>query len=219
MAANNSVNIKHLKHAISFYAYLLVVWGFYRLLFQAPDPLEEIIVKPIVWVLPLYFLIRSEKASLNSIGIVFNDFFKVIYFVLSLGFIFSIFAVIVNYLKYDGLNFAANLGDITFMGAIGLSFITAVVEEITFRGYLLTRLMGAVKSELTANLVISTGWALIHLPIAVLDWKLEPFSLVVYTAVVFMFSLGTTFVFLRTKNIAAPILLHVLWQWPIILFR
>jgi membrane protease YdiL (CAAX protease family) len=37
--------------------------------------------------------------------------------------------------------------------------------------------------------------------------------------VIFLFSIGTTFVFLRTKNIIAPILLHVLWQWPIILFR
>ena len=217
--ASSSTNFKYLKHAISFYAYLLVVWGFYRLLFQAPAPLEEIIVKPVVWLIPLFVLLRREKASLSSIGVVFNNFFKVIYFVLSLGFIFSIFAVVVNYLKYDGLNFAANLGEVTFMGAIGLSFITAIVEEITFRGYLLTRLMAAVKSELTGNLVISTGWALIHLPIAILDWKLEPSALLIYIAVVFLFSLGTTFVFLRTKNIAAPILLHVLWQWPIILFR
>ena len=213
------INFEYLKHAIAFYAYLLVVWGFYRLLFQAPAPLEELVVKPIVWLVPLYFLVRHERASFASIGIVFNNFFRVVYFVLSLGFVFSTFAVLVNYLKYSGLNFAANLGEVTFFGALGLSFITAISEEITFRGYLLTRLLPAAKSELVANLVISFGWSLIHLPIAVLDWKLDPFSLAVYSFVVFLFSLGTTFVFLRTRNIAAPILLHVLWQWPIILFR
>lgn len=212
-------NLLYFKHAISFYAYLLVVWGFYRLLFQAPAPLEELVVKPIIWLVPLYFLVKREKAKWTSIGIVFNNFFRTVYFVLTLGFVFSLFAVLVNYLKYGGLNFAANLTEVTFWGAIGLSFITATSEEITFRGYLLTRLMSVIKSEWMANLIISIGWAAIHLPIAVLDWKLEGMSLIIYTLVVSLFSVGTTFVFLRTKNIAAPILLHVLWQWPIILFR
>lgn len=212
-------NLKYLKHAIAYYAYLLVVWGFYRLLFQAPVPLEELLVKPIIWLVPLYFLIRREKATLKSIGVVFNNFFKVVYFVLTLGFVFSLFALLVNYLKYGGLSFAANLGEVTFAGALLLSFITAVVEEVSFRGYILTRLMKVVKRELNLNLIISLAWSLVHLPIAVLDWRLEPGPLLVYIVVVFLFSVGTTFVFLRTKNIAAPILLHVLWQWPIILFR
>jgi hypothetical protein len=181
--------------------------------------LEELVVKPVIWLVPLYFLIKKEKANLASIGIVFNNFFKVVYFVLSLGFVFSFFALLINYLKYNGFAFAANIGEVTFWGAVGLSFITAVSEEVAFRGYLLTRLINTVKSEINANLIISVGWALIHLPVAVLDWKLEPSFLLVYIIVIFLFSIGTTFVFLRTRNIAAPILLHVLWQWPIILFR
>lgn len=212
-------NLKYLKHALAYYAYLLVIWGFYRLLFQVPVPLEELLIKPFIWLLPLYFLIRKENANWSSIGVVFNNFFKVIYFVLSLGFVFSFFAVLTNYLKYNGFNFAANLGEVTFWGAIGLSFVTAISEEIAFRGYLLTRFLAVVKSELKANLVISSGWVLIHLPVAILDWRLESVPLLAYTGVVFLFSIGTTFVFLRTRNIAAPILLHVLWQWPIILFR
>jgi len=209
----------YLKHAITFYAYLFVVWGFYRLLFQAPAPLEELIVKPLVWLLPLCILIRREKATLESIGITFHNFFKAVYFVMALGVVFTIFAVSVNYLKYRGLEFASNIGETSFWTAIGLSFITAIIEEITFRGYLLTHLMAAVKSKWTATIIISIGWALIHWPIALLDWKLAPMALVAYTVVIFLFSVGTTFVFLKTRNIAAPILLHVLWQWPIILFR
>jgi hypothetical protein len=188
-------------------------------LFQAPTPIEELVVKPIAWLLPLFLLLRKEKASLASIGVQFNNFFKVIYFVLGLGFVFSILAVLVNFLKYGSLNFDANIGEVTFWGAIILSFITAVVEELTFRGYLLTRLLGVVKSEVTANLVLSLGWSLIHLPVAIFDWKLGGFALIIYMVVIFLFSVGTTFVFMRTKNIIAPILLHVLWQWPIILFR
>lgn len=209
----------YLKHATTFYAYLFVVWGFYRLLFQVPAPLEELVVKPLVWLLPLYFLLRQEKVSLESIGITFHNFFKVVYFVLALGFVFTFFAILVNYLKYEGLQFASNIGETAFWTAIGLSFITAITEEVTFRGYLLTHLLTAVKSQWTATIIISIGWALIHWPIALLDWKLAPMALFVYSVIIFLFSVGTTFVFLKTRNIAAPILLHVLWQWPIILFR
>lgn len=217
MAANKKFD--YLKHAISYYAYLLVFWGFYRLLFQAPAPLEELIVKPAIWLLPLALLLKKEKASLRSIGVTFNNFFKVVYFVLALGFVFTIFAIVVNFLKYGSLSFASNIGVNSFWIAIGLSFITAISEELVFRGYLLTRLLGFVKNSLKANVILSIGWALIHLPVAILDWRMEPLQVGIYSLIVFSFSIGATFVFLKTKNIAAPILLHVLWQWPIILFR
>lgn len=212
-------NLKYLKHAIVYYAYLLVVWGFYRLLFQAPSPLEELVVKPVIWLLPLYFIVKKEKLGWASLGFNSKNIFGVVYSVLALGVVFTLFAVLVNYLKYRGLNFGANVGETAFLGAIGLSFITAFSEEVTFKGYLLTHLMKVVKAPLTANIVISIGWALIHLPIAILDWKMAPPAVLIYSLIVFTFSLGSTFVYLKTRNIMAPILLHVLWQWPIILFR
>lgn len=207
------------KHAIAFYAYLLVVWGFYRLLFQAPEPYDELILKPVVWLVPLYFLVKKEKASLKSIGITFKNFFPVVYFVLALGFVFSILALVVNFLKYGGANFAANIGDMSLFAALGVSLVTAVSEELSFRGYILTRILPGMDSEWSANIITSIGWTLIHLPIAIFDWRLSLFPVIIYTAVVFLFSVGTTFVYLRTKNIVAPVLLHLLWQWPIILFR
>ncbi len=219
MGSKSQPNLFHLKHALVFYTYLFIVWGFYRLLFQAPVAIEELLVKPVVWLVPLIYLLRVERASLASIGVVFNNFFKVIYFVLGLGFVFSIFALLVNFLKYNNLNFGANLGEVSFGLAIGLSFITAVTEEITFRGYMLTRLMTFVKNQTQATVIISLGWTLVHLPIAIFDWKLDVIPLLVYVVVIFLFSAGTTYVFLKTRNIIAPILLHVLWQWPIILFR
>ena len=211
--------VVYFRHAVGFFAYLFVVWGFYRLLFQAPEPLEELIVKPLVWIVPTYYLLKKEKENLKSIGFQFENFFGVVYFVLMLGFIFSAFAFVVNYLKYDGFNFAANIGQTGFVWALVLSFFTAISEEVAFRGFIFTRLNKVIKNQWSANLIASIGWTMIHLPIALFDWKLPVMSLVVYILMVFTFSFGATFVFIRTKNIVAPILLHVLWQWPIILFR
>lgn len=211
--------IKTIKTVIIFYAYLFVVWGFYRLLFQFPGVLEELILKPIVWLAPLVYIVRKEKIKLRDLGINGENLFSVIYFSIFIGFMFSLAALLVNYLKYGSLNFQANIGEDAFLLSVFVSFVTAFVEEIPFRGYIFTRTQKVLNSEGWANLYTSIGWMLIHLPIAIFDWKLDLISLMVYLLLTFMFSIAATYLFARTKNIATPILLHVFWQWPIILFR
>jgi len=57
------------------------------------------------------------------------------------------------------------------------------------------------------------------MPVAIFDWKLDIVSLFIYFILTFAFAVGSSFVFARSRNIISPILLHILWQWPIILFR
>jgi len=212
-------NIKLAKTVIGFYAYLFVVWGFYRLLFQFPGALEELLFKPVVWLLPLYFIIKKQKIQLSELGVNAKNLFQVIYFTLFLGFLFSLAALLVNYLKYGELNLGAYIGEDAFALSIFLSFVTAIVEEIPFRGFIFSQTNKILGSEFKANVLTSLGWVGIHLPIAFFDWRLDPISLAVYLALTFTFSFAATYLFARTKNIATPILLHVFWQWPIILFR
>jgi membrane protease YdiL (CAAX protease family) len=213
-------SLNSLKHAISLYAYLLVVWGFYRLLFfQLPETVEILVIKPALWLIPTAFLIKRDKLCCKDIGFTLVNLFPTIYFTLSLGVLFALIGFGVNYLKYGDFHFFANLGPTPFFLSFVLSFITAFSEEIVFRGYIFTRFWQALKSEWLANLIVSFGWVIIHLPVAILDWKMSPLELTNYLLVVFIFSLGATFLYARTKNIFSPILLHVLWQWPIALFR
>jgi hypothetical protein len=40
-----------------------VFWGCYRFLFKFPDELEELVIKPILWLLPIaYFLKKKRRA-------------------------------------------------------------------------------------------------------------------------------------------------------------
>ena len=57
--------MKSFKNAIGLAVYLLIVWGFYRFLFQLPETIEEIFIKPVVWLLPVFFLLRSEKEKIG----------------------------------------------------------------------------------------------------------------------------------------------------------
>ncbi|OGM56849.1 hypothetical protein A3E46_00310 [Candidatus Woesebacteria bacterium RIFCSPHIGHO2_12_FULL_46_16] len=208
-----------LKNATILAAYLLVVWGFYRFLFKLPDEIEELFIKPVVWLLPVLILLRKEKQGLASLGITGRNLFPAVYFALGLGAFFVIEAVIINFVKYGGLNFAANIGDKPLLASLGLSFATAFSEEISFRGYLFNRVWWALGNEWLANLVTSFVWALIHVPVAIFIWKLEVAPAIIYLFLTTLFGVGSAFVFARTKNVFSSIFLHVLWEWPLILFR
>ncbi len=208
-----------IKHATILAAYLLIVWGFYRLFFKLPEEIEELIIKPIVWLVPVFYLVKKEGGNLSSLGITTKKLFPAIYFALSLGAVFAIEAMIINFIKYDGFNFLANIGEKALLSSIGISFATAFSEEISFRGYLFNRIWHALKKEWLANIITSFIWALIHVPMAIFIWKLSMDAAIAYLFLTTIFGIGSAFIFARTQNVFSSILLHVLWEWPIILFR
>lgn len=207
------------KHATILFAYLIVVWGFYRLIFKLPDEVEEFIIKPLVWLVPVFYLLYIEKANLASVGITLTKIAPAVYLSLGLGAVFLIEALILNYFKYKGFSFLANVGSASFQATLLTSISTAVTEEITFRGYIFGRLLLSLKNEALANVLTSIGWLLIHVPVVVFVWKLDLASSISYLAVSLLYSLGAGFIYARTKNVISPILLHILWEWPVILFR
>lgn len=208
-----------IKHVTVYSVYLLLAWALYRFLFQLPDQIEEVIIKPIVWLIPILWLTSKEKFPLSSLGITFKNLFPSIYLSLGLGAIFVVEAVLTNFLKYGHLSFAANIGNLPLLSSFGVSFMTAVSEETAFRGYIFGRLCYALKDEWAANIASSLIWTVVHIPIAFFIWKLSLISGVVYLMLTAIFGIGSAFIFGRTKNIFGSIFLHVLWEWPIILFR
>ncbi len=208
-----------IKHATILAAYLLIVWGFYRFLFKLPEEIEELVIKPVIWLLPVFYLVRKEKLGLKSIGITGKNLFPAIYLALALGVVFAIEGVFINLLKYGEFNFSANIGQRAIFAALGLSLATGISEEISFRGYLFNRVWHALGSEWSANIITSLVWGLVHIPIAIFWWELSLAGILGYLLLTTLFGIGSAFVFARTKNVTSSILLHLLWEWPIILFR
>ncbi len=212
--------MKQFKYAVILSVYLLIVWGFYRFIFELPEPVEELFIKSIVWLIPVFYFLRKERESVTSLGVTFKNIFPSVYYALGLGAFFVMEALVINFVKYGGrFNLGANIGELPFLTSLGLSFATAITEELVFRGYIFTRVWKFLKNELTANIVTSVFWALIHVPITIFVWKLDFSASILYLMLTTIFGMGSAFIFARTKNILSPILLHVLWQWPIILFR
>jgi membrane protease YdiL (CAAX protease family) len=211
--------ISLIKNVTVYSTYLLIAWAFYRFLFRLPDQVEELVVKPIVWLIPLFWFVRKEGFGISSLGITFKNLFPAIYLSIGLGIIFVLEGVLANFLKYGSIHFGANIGSPPFLTSLGLSFATAASEETTFRGYIFGRLWLVIRNEWSANLITTTLWVAIHIPIAFFIWNLNLSAGVVYLMLTAIFGIGSAFIFARTRNIFGSILLHVLWEWPIILFR
>ena len=208
-----------IKNVTIYSVYLILVWAFYRFLFRLPDQVEELVVKPILWLVPIFWFTQKERVGISSLGLTFKRLFPAIYLSIGLGAIFVGAGLLTNFLKYSGFHFGANLGNTPFMASLGLSFITAFSEETAFRGYIFGRLLIALKSELSANVIQTLLWTAIHIPIAFFVWGYTLQQGIVYLFLTAVFGMGSAFIFGRTKNIAGSVLLHVLWEWPIILFR
>lgn len=208
-----------IKHVTIYSVYLFLAWVFYRFLFKLPDEVEELIVKPILWLIPIFWFTAKEKLNISSLGFTFKNLFPAIYLSLGLGIIFVLEAVLSNFLKYGHFNFAANIGNAPLLASLGLSFATAFSEETAFRGYIFGRLWMVLKDEWSANLVTTILWTAVHIPIAFFVWKLNLVAGIVYLMLTAIFGIGSAFIYGKTQNIWGSILLHVLWEWPIILFR
>jgi uncharacterized protein len=208
-----------IKHTTILAAYILIVWGFYRCLFKLPEEIEEVIIKPLLWLVPVFILLRKEKLGLSSIGVTYKNIFPAIYFSIALGIVFAIEGFLINIIKYKGIDFSANIGNTPLLIALAISFVTAISEELTFRGYIFGRLWHALGSELWSNLITSVLWALVHIPVAIFWWQLDFGGTMGLLALTTIFGIASAIIYARTKNIFASVLLHVFWEWPIILFR
>jgi len=211
-----------LKHVFALFSFIFIVWSFYRYLPQLlPLWVEELILKPLVWLLPLFWLIRKiEKKTFSSLGLVRINIFPSIYWGVGLGLVFAFEGLMTNIFKYKGLELISlDYSPLVFLGLLFLSLVTAFSEELVFRGYIFNRLWQIWNKEWLANLVSSILFVVIHLPIGIFVLGYTPGVMLAYFLFVFIFAFGSAFVFGRTKNLISSILLHVFWAWPIILFR
>lgn len=193
--------------------------GLFRFLFQLPDGVTELAIKPIIWLIPIFYILYKEKSNLSSIGINLKNFFPAVYLSLGLGSVFVIEGLLSNYLKYGHFNFGANIGSTPLLPSLGLSFATAFSEETAFRGYIYNRLATVLRGEWGANVIQTILWTAIHVPIAFFVSNYTLPQALIYLFITAVFGMGSAFIFSRTKNVFGSIFLHVLWEWPIILFR
>ncbi len=197
--------IKTLRKTFAYYAYLLLVWGFFRLLFKFPDLIEEVWFKPLIWLLPLLWLWLSDKKQIKF----FDDhWLKSLLWGGGLGLFYVVLLLLMNLIKTGG-HLSLNIGQ--WGEFAGISLVTAISEEIVFAGFIFQKLQQAVKNG-TSMIITVILFALIHVPISLFIYKYNLGQLMVYLGLVSLTALGNLYVFSKTKNVVAPVISHWLWS-------
>jgi uncharacterized protein len=209
------------KNAVKLFVIILLIWGFYRALFKLPESIEELILKPLIWLGPTLYFVAQEKAKLSSIGVTQKNLFQSLYLGIGLGMVFGVIAYLTNIAKYGGTATLSEFGfnDTSLLAALGISVVTAVSEETVFRGYILSRFAQGLKDNIMAIILTTIGWVIIHLPILIFVHHLSLEEIIGRSLLTAAFGFGSAVLFARTQNITASILLSIFWSWPILLFR
>lgn len=150
-----------------------------------------------------YSLVDEFKAMRNKIEL--KDFFSILLFNILIG-LFSVYAIIfavVNFMPADQLDSMSKSNGISgistltgsIIGGVVAVFLAPLAEEFIFRGFLFTKFQTKL-SVWVSMIICSVLFGAIHFSISAIT--------------TFLFSLSLCIVFYKTKNLAIPILLHVL---------
>lgn len=216
----NLKEIRALRQVFGYFSYLLIIWGLYRLIFRFPEEFEELFLKPLLWLGPLLWLILIvDKQPLSSLGLNRKNLKESLVWGLGLGLFFALEAVLANIIKFGEIKISDEILEQTnHLGFFLIPLVTAIVEELAFRGFIFNWLYRFWKNEWQANLVTSALFLIIYLPITIFVLQYQFSQILLFALIVFFYSLGANFVMGKTNNLAGPVLLHFLWYWPLLLF-
>lgn len=142
-----------------YYIYLLLVWGGFRYWVRLPEVIDELWFKPVIWLVPLFWW----RLSMGGKPKLFNN-----RWFLSGGLGVLVGAFYFGLLKVMGVGGQMDWG----LNLLGIALVTAVVEELTFSGFVLG-LMGKFNKKRYVNLlVVGLMVAGVHLPINIFVYGL-----------------------------------------------
>lgn len=202
------------------WGWILLIWSLYRYFLKLPEWIDEFIAKPLVFVAPvLWYVMRYEKRSLETIGITGKNFFKAVYVGLGFGMVFALEGVLANYVKYGqvSVNPIDAFRQYGFF-LIVISIATAYSEELLSRGFLFSRILEKTKSLPKASLLSAVLFMLLHVPILVTSLKFQGLTLVLFFATDFVLAMANCIVYYYTRSLVAPILVHVFWNMTVALY-
>lgn len=214
--------IKHQTFGVWFIVF--IVWAFYRAYFRLPEWIDEFLVKPLIFLSPVYYIVFiKEKKKLDEIGLggKLKDVMLDIYIGVAIGILFALEGLFANYMKYGQFSFAPILALKASGGIIPLLLInlaTSVWEEILGRGFLYKRLLNISKNQLWAAVTSSFLFLLLHVPIMFTQLHLTGISFAVYPISILLLGITNSYIFSLRGSLVLPILIHTFWNMTVALY-
>jgi membrane protease YdiL (CAAX protease family) len=220
MAKKISAFVSSLSPVYHLWAWVLLIWSLYRYFFKLPEWADEFIFKPLIFVVPVvWYVLKKEKRTLESIGLTGKNFFNSLYIGIGLGMIFALEGILAHAMRYGKItvNPVAAFGTYGFFLII-LSLATAFSEELLTRGFLFKRIYEKTKNLSYSAVVGAVLFILLHVPILVTANKLQGMTLVLFFVTDFILSFANSMLFSATGSLVAPVLVHLFWNMTVALY-
>lgn len=212
--------VKSLTPVYRLWAWILLAWALYRYFVHVPEWADEFIFKPLVFVAPVIWYVRTvEKQKLATLGLTMRNFFTSVYIGLGFGAVFAIEGLITHMIKYGQF-------DVTPIGAFQqygfslliLSLATAFSEELLSRGFVFNRILEKTRNLPWATMLSALMFVSLHIPILVTSNKLTGMTLILFFVTDLILAVANSLLFYNTGSLVAPILVHIFWNMTVALY-
>lgn len=209
-------NNQELLYIGGYFLFLFVFWSISRLLIlpkleqflsntSFTYALSELVLKMLIWVLPVYLILKSQKLNTISFLKLNSHISKGLLYGMSLGIIF----LIINIMKVRNIN-----RHISYSDFINTFLVVGIIEEIAFRGYIMQKLKLYMKA-IPSNVVTSLMFMSIHIPMSIYTYNVHPLYFIQVGILSFIFG----YFFEETDSLICPIIMHSLWDLSMVLIQ
>ncbi len=188
---------KNLKRLLFYFGYVFVVWGSFRYFVRLPEVVEELWFKPVIWLMPLLWWQFSLGKKIKFFQ---GRWFSTLLYGLLGGLIYFVVLRLIVQTRF-----------VFDFNRAGIAAVTAVVEELTFSGFILSLLFLETKQEEVSLGLSALGFALIHLPINVFVFHLSVPALVGAFLLAFFVALINGLLRLRSNNVLSSVIAHFVY--------
>lgn len=178
--------------------FVLAIWTIYRLNLPENLILDELLSKPIIWLLPVLIVVKFD---FKSLGFTKKNIYKNILIGLGVGLVLSLERI---YIKHLTAQFS--------LVFIISAFFTSITEETFFRGYLLNNSLKYFKNPAVAMILNGLFFSITHIPIAIFVFHYYGYNLFTYLLLNFISGFADIFLFTYTKSIYTSISNHFVWN-------
>jgi membrane protease YdiL (CAAX protease family) len=188
------------RRACYYFLYLLVVWTIFRYFSHLPEVIEEVWFKPIIWLVPLFWLNVSAKKRIKFFD---GGVLRMVIWGGGVGLLYLLMFVLMGKSVSHGFN----------LNGVGVALITAVVENLVFVGFLLP-IFREKFTDLRALIFTAVLFGVIHLPIAWFFYRLDLSMMFYLFWMMSLIGLVNGWLRLKTNNVGTAVLTS--WIWSIL---
>lgn len=200
---------------------ILILWSLYRWQVRLPEWIDELLIKPLLFVLPvILFVYLYEKKPLTSLGLSFTAFVRDLYIGFGFGVLFAVEGIAANLIKHGTISLAPviTITPVILLIYMLVSLAGAFCEEILIRGFFYTRLRESYQNKIKALFMSTVMYFFLLIPIIFTRLSLTIPTLLVFLITNIIISVANTYLFEETKSITAPTLVHAFWNLTVLLY-